>query len=181
MSSSSNYERQSDNNVNQMSRSNRSSAKKKSTTAAPFLFLSNILKKKKILGFEEIREMNTRTRSEPSGDSELLCPRARHQSIFDFHSSLSLFCLFTVVSYSCSLPSRQPAISSLSLTPARLYSKKDMEYGKLVLFMFSQSLLRLLLLALVLVCSFDRPIKCHTLLCVGWRRTAESNGRQTTF
>lgn len=79
MSSSSNYERQSDNNnsninVNQMSRSNRSS-KKKSSTAAPFLFLSNILKKKKILGFEEIREMNTRTRSEPSGDSELL-PRA---------------------------------------------------------------------------------------------------------
>lgn len=61
MSSSSNYERQTDNNsnVNQIQRS-----KKK---AAPFLFLSNILKKKKIIGFEEIREINTRTRSEPSG------------------------------------------------------------------------------------------------------------------
>lgn len=96
------------------------------------------------------------------------CALGRVTNQYSIFILLSLFCLFTVVSYSCSLPSRQPAISSLSLTPARLYSKKDMEYGKLVLFMFSQSLLRLLLLALVLVCSFDRPIKCHTLLCVGW-------------
>lgn len=38
------------------------------------MFLSNILKKKKILGFEEIREMNTRTRSEPSGELPCIWP-----------------------------------------------------------------------------------------------------------
>lgn len=92
------------------------------------------------------------------------CPRARHQSIFDF-LLLSLFCLFTVVSYSCSLPSRQPAISSLSLTPARLYSKKDMEYGKLVLFMFSQSLLRFLLLARVRLFIRSTHKVPHSVVC----------------
>jgi hypothetical protein len=62
-SSSSDYDRQKNNNNS----SGRSSRNKKK--GAPFMFLSNILKKKKILGFEEIREMNTRTRSEPSGES----------------------------------------------------------------------------------------------------------------
>lgn len=61
MSSSSDYDRQKNNN-NSNGRSSRNKKK-----GAPFMFLSNILKKKKILGFEEIREMNTRTRSEPSG------------------------------------------------------------------------------------------------------------------
>lgn len=121
MSSSSNYERQTDNssNVNQMQRNNRNNKK----IAAPFLFLSNILKKKKIIGFEEIREINTRTRSEPSGEfvkNLELCKKALN----------NLMNVDLVVSYSCSLPSRQPAVSSLSLTPARIYSKKDIEYGK---------------------------------------------------
>jgi hypothetical protein len=62
MSSSSEYDRQKNNNNS----SGRSSRNKKK--GAPFMFFSNILKKKKILGFEEIREMNTRTRSEPSGE-----------------------------------------------------------------------------------------------------------------
>lgn len=63
MSSSSDYDRQKNNNNS----SGRSSRNKKK--GAPFMFFSNILRKKKILGFEEIREMNTRTRSEPSGKS----------------------------------------------------------------------------------------------------------------
>lgn len=61
MSSSSDYDRQKNNN-NSGGRSSRNKKK-----GAPFMFFSNILRKKKILGFEEIREMNTRTRSEPSG------------------------------------------------------------------------------------------------------------------
>lgn len=61
MSSSSDYDRQKNNNNS----SGRSSRNKKK--GAPFMFFSNILRKKKILGFDEIREMNTRTRSEPSG------------------------------------------------------------------------------------------------------------------
>lgn len=61
MSSSNDYDRQKNNNNS----SGRSSRNKKK--GAPFMFFSNILRKKKILGFEEIREMNTRTRSEPSG------------------------------------------------------------------------------------------------------------------
>lgn len=48
------------------------------------------------------------------------------QIIFVDFSSISS----AVVSYNCSLPSRQPAVSSLSLTPARLYTKKDIEYGE---------------------------------------------------
>lgn len=62
MSAASEYDRQKNNNNS----SGRSSRNKKK--GAPFMFFSNILKKKKILGFEEIREMNTRTRSEPSGE-----------------------------------------------------------------------------------------------------------------
>jgi hypothetical protein len=121
MSSSSNYERQTDNNsnVNQMQRSNRNNKKK----AAPFLFLSNILKKKKIIGFEEIREIKERTRSEPSGKFVI-------KSLELYVAFNNLMNVDLVVSYSCSLPSRQPAVSSLSLTPARIYSKKDIEYGK---------------------------------------------------
>lgn len=61
MSSSTDYDRQKNNNNS----NGRSRNKKK---GAPFMFFSNILRKKKILGFEEIREMNTRTRSEPSGE-----------------------------------------------------------------------------------------------------------------
>lgn len=61
MSSSSDYDRQKNNN-NSGGRSSRNKKK-----GAPFMFFSNILRKKKILGFDEIREMNTRTRSEPSG------------------------------------------------------------------------------------------------------------------
>lgn len=63
MSSSSDYERQKNNNNSNGGRNSRNKKK-----GAPFMFFSNILRKKKTLGFEEIREMKERTRSEPSGE-----------------------------------------------------------------------------------------------------------------
>lgn len=66
MSSSSDYERHKNNNNNSSSSSSgRSSRNKKK--GAPFMFFTNILKKKKVLSIDEIKEMKTRTRSEPSG------------------------------------------------------------------------------------------------------------------
>lgn len=74
-SSTSDYERHKSNNNNSPaatstngggSGGSRSSRNKKK--GAPFMFFTNILKKKKVLDIDEIREMNTRTRSEPSGE-----------------------------------------------------------------------------------------------------------------
>ena len=64
MSSSSDYERHKNNN-NSSSSNGRSSRNKKK--GAPFMFFTNILRKKKVLSIDEIKEMKTRTRSEPSG------------------------------------------------------------------------------------------------------------------
>lgn len=69
MSSSSDYERHKNNNNNSNSSSSgRNSRNKKK--GAPFMFFTNILKKKKVLSIDEIKEMKTRTRSEPSGEWE---------------------------------------------------------------------------------------------------------------
>lgn len=68
-SSTSDYERHKSNNntttTNGGGGGGRSSRNKKK--GAPFMFFTNILKKKKVLDIDDIREMNTRTRSEPSG------------------------------------------------------------------------------------------------------------------
>lgn len=79
-SSTSDYERHKNNNNTTTTNgggSGRSSRNKKK--GAPFMFFSNILKKKKVLDIDEIREMNTRTRSEPSG--ELFCVKLAVRSI----------------------------------------------------------------------------------------------------
>lgn len=73
---SENYTKSNSNNNNNVasgcSRNSRSSKKK---GPAPFMFFSNMLKKKKILEIDDImfdREMNHRARSEPSGEFNFL-------------------------------------------------------------------------------------------------------------
>lgn len=76
MSSSSNdfdKSKNNNNNVNNNNNTGRSRNKKKgadggSGSGRPFMFFSSILKKKKYLEIDEIREMKNRTRSEPSGE-----------------------------------------------------------------------------------------------------------------
>lgn len=82
MSSSSNdfdKSKSNNNNVNNNNTNNntgRSRNKKKGADGGsgsggrPFMFFSSILKKKKYLEIDEIREMKNRTRSEPSGERE---------------------------------------------------------------------------------------------------------------
>ncbi|KAL7023387.1 hypothetical protein ACKWTF_012584 [Chironomus riparius] len=107
MSSSSDYERHKNNNNSSSSNNGRSSRNKKK--GAPFMFFTNILRKKKVLSIDEIKEMKTRTRSEPS-----------------------------VVSYSCSLPVGQPSISTLSLTPGRILSR-DIDHADMQQLRLSRS------------------------------------------
>lgn len=111
-SSTSDYERHKSNNNNSPatptstttnggggSGGSRSSRNKKK--GAPFMFFTNILKKKKVLDIDEIREMNTRTRSEPSGESRACnfikyliriiswCYRGTSYEIIDVFSNVS--------------------------------------------------------------------------------------------
>lgn len=56
----------------------------------PFLFLSNLWRRKKVLGIDDIifdRELNQRTRSEPSGEME---DRDRININLDYNSTMSL-------------------------------------------------------------------------------------------
>lgn len=69
-SSSSDYERHKNNNNTTANGSGGGRSSRNKKKGAPFMFFTNILKKKKILNIDEIREMNTRTRSEPSGEAK---------------------------------------------------------------------------------------------------------------
>lgn len=68
MSSSSDYERHKNNNNTTANGGGGGRSSRNKKKGAPFMFFTNILKKKKILNLDEIREMNQRTRSEPSGE-----------------------------------------------------------------------------------------------------------------
>jgi hypothetical protein len=71
MSSSSDYERHKNNNNSSSSSSSSGRNSRNKKKGAPFMFFTNILKKKKVLSIDEIKEMKTRTRSEPSGESHI--------------------------------------------------------------------------------------------------------------